>query len=67
MEQSVYDLRQEVAALRAMIDGDYPTANRWLATKVDRQRKVLDHLHSEAYLAKQARRAKALEEEKALV
>jgi hypothetical protein len=44
MEQSVNELQQEIAALRAILDGDYPKAVRWLMTKVDRQRRALDSL-----------------------
>jgi hypothetical protein len=39
-----YQLKSEVAALRAMIDGNYPQATVWLATKVDRQRVMLNAL-----------------------
>lgn len=44
MEDSIYDLKAEIAALRNMINGNYSDANYWLATKVDRQRRMLDSL-----------------------
>ena len=45
-EQSskIYQLEKEIKALRDMIDGNYPEACWWLATKVDRQRVALDNL-----------------------
>jgi hypothetical protein len=39
-----HNLQSEINALRAIIDGNYPHAVSWLATKVDRQRIVLDSL-----------------------
>lgn len=39
-------LKNEVAALRDMINGDWPKSVWWLATKVDRQRKMLDTLQA---------------------
>jgi len=62
MTDSVSDLRNEIKLLRGIIDGNYPKDVSWLMRKLDAQRKVLNRIHSEAYEARQARRAKALEE-----
>lgn len=42
MEDSVYDLKQEIKLLRDLIDGNYPDNIWWLMTKCENQRKVID-------------------------
>lgn len=46
MEDSVFDLKQEIKLLRDLIDGNYPDNIWWLMTKCDNQRKALDSLIS---------------------
>lgn len=43
-EQELRELRAEVDALRAQLEGDLPRATAWLQWKVWRQREALDRL-----------------------
>ncbi len=45
LRERIRDLEQENRELRAQIDGDFPTATRWLQHKVWRQAAALDRLN----------------------
>ena len=46
LKNEAYELRDEIAALKALIDGDIPAGVSRLMSKADRQRAALDKLHT---------------------
>lgn len=46
LRNEAYELRDEIKALKALIDGDIPAGVSRLMSKVDRQRAALDKLHT---------------------
>ena len=45
LRKEIVELKSEIDALKAQVEGDIPRATHWLQTKVWRQRRELDNLN----------------------